>query len=61
MRDVPRCERLQINDNTNLNTLLSLALKENVNQSFVVKFFKEKLHPYKVQLIHEQSGDDPDR
>ena len=39
-----------------------MALQENVSQSFVVKFLKkEKLHPYKVQLIHELSEDDPDR
>ena len=50
VRDVPRCGRPQINDNTKLNLLLSLednphvtttemALQENVSQSFVVKFF----------------------
>ena len=73
MGDVPKCESPQVNDNTKLNILLPLednphittaemTLQENVSQSFVVKFLKkEKLHAYRVQLIHELSEDDPDR
>ena len=52
VRDVPRCRRPQINDNT-INILLSLednphvtatemALQQNVSQSLVVKFKKKK-------------------
>lgn len=73
VRDIPRSGRPRISDDTKLNLLLSLeenphasttemALQETVSQSFVVKLLKkEKLHPYKVQLIHELSEDDPDR
>ena len=39
-----------------------MSLQEYVSQSFVIKFLKkEKLHPFKVQLIHEPSEDDPQR
>ena len=53
VKDVPRCGRPQINDNTNLNLLLSLednpqvtttemALQENVKQSLMVKLKKKR-------------------
>lgn len=73
VRDLPRQGRPRVNDETRLNVLLEaeenpqnstrqLALNNNVDHSFVVKFFKkEKYHPYKVQLIHELNEDDPDR
>jgi hypothetical protein len=73
VRDISRSGRHAINDDTKLNLLLSLednshasttevALQENVSQSFVVKLLKkEKLHSYKVQLVHDLSEDDPDR
>jgi transposase len=77
VRDIPRSGRPRISDDTKLNLLLSLednphasttemALQENVSQWFVVKLLKkalkkEKLHPYKVQLVHELSEDNLDR
>lgn len=73
VRDAPKSGRPGISDDVKLDILLSveehphattteIALQENVSQSFVVKMLKkEKLHPYKVQLVHELSEDDPDR
>ena len=61
IRECTNCPHILL---TKFIRLLSLEMtfQENVSQSFMVTFLKkEKLHPYKFQLIHELSEDHPDK
>ena len=72
VRDRPRLGRPKVPLDTRLDTLLALqenphrtsrelALDNGISQRSVVKYLKlEKWHPYKLQLVHELSEDDPD-
>lgn len=75
IKDLPRSGRPKsaTDGNTSLDVLLrvqenpkvsttNLALECDISQSSVMKILKSaKQHPYKIQLLHELSEDDPDR
>ncbi|KAJ8916353.1 hypothetical protein NQ315_005050 [Exocentrus adspersus] len=73
VRDVNRQRQPRINEEDKLNVLLEyqehpvtptrkVARKHGVSHTTVRKWLKEaKMHPYKIQLMHELNEDDPDR
>ncbi|KAJ8916358.1 hypothetical protein NQ315_005055 [Exocentrus adspersus] len=73
VRDVKRQRQPRINEKDKLNVLLEyqehsvsparkVAREHGVSHTTVRKWLKEaKMHPYKIQLVHELNENDPDR
>lgn len=52
---------LEVEENPNISSR-QLSANHNVEQRTILRVLnKEKYHPYKIQLVHELSEDDPDR
>ncbi|KAJ8911641.1 hypothetical protein NQ315_005986 [Exocentrus adspersus] len=72
VRDVKRQRQPRINEEDKLNLLLEyqehpvtparkVAREHGVSHTTVRKWLKDaKMHPYKIQLVHELNEDDPD-
>lgn len=73
VRDLPRQRQPKINEDVKVNLLLAiqenpvtsareLARESDVSHKSVLKVIKSaKMHPYKMQMLHELTEDDPDR